>query len=144
MRLPTLRFLFGLLLVVWSVTVWSVSGASAQETLRRSYNDGGSKALQEGKYAEAEKLYRTAIQEAESAQVQDSTLARSLNGLAFSFQYQGKYPEAELLFKRALQLDEKFSGADSTNVAAVVGSTRSAVSRAAEVRRSSRAATAGD
>ena len=120
MRIPTRRFLFGLLLVVWSVTVWSVSGASAQETLRRSYNDGGYKALKEGKYAEAEKLFRTAIQEAESAQVQDSTLANSLNGLALTFYRQGKYPEAEPLFKRALQLNGRFSGADSANVAVVL------------------------
>jgi hypothetical protein len=80
MRIPTLRILFGLLLVMWSVTVWSVSGASAQETLRRSYNDGGDKALKERKYAEAERLFRTAIQEAESAQVQDSTLTNSPTG----------------------------------------------------------------
>lgn len=117
MRIPTRRFLFGLLLVVWSVLL-SVSGASAQESLRQAYNDGGYKACEEGKYVEAERLFRTAIQEAASAQVQDSTLADSLNGLAVLLQYHGNnYYDAEQTYKRALILHEKFSGVDSTHVA---------------------------
>jgi tetratricopeptide (TPR) repeat protein len=98
----------------------SADQATAQTTLRKSYNDGAKKASEEARYADAEKLYRTAIREAESAGVQDSTLAVSLDGLAGVFLDVGKFPEAEPLYKRALKLHEETSGADSLNVSATL------------------------
>lgn len=111
-----IRFKLAGLLLIGVFTAVAVG----QESLRRSYNDGGYKAGQEGRYAEAEKLFRTAIREAETANVQDATLAISLNGLAGSLQDQGKYADAEPIYKRALQLHEQLSGVESTGVAATL------------------------
>lgn len=62
----------------------------------------------EGKYVEAEKLFRQAlaIQE-EALPVEHPRVARSLHNLAVSLLEQGKYTEAEKLFRQVLTIREK-------------------------------------
>ena len=95
------RLLIGLLFLAFLLP------AACQSNSWKSNNAAGSKALQQGRYADAEKLFLAALEEAKEFGPQDQRLATSLNNLASVYQAQGKYAEAEPLFKRALAIWEK-------------------------------------
>ena len=63
-----------------------------------------------GNYQQAEKLYATAVTEAEKFGIQDHRLSISLNNLAQMYSEQKKYSEAEPLFERSLLVTEKVFG----------------------------------
>jgi tetratricopeptide (TPR) repeat protein len=70
----------------------------------------------QGKYEEAEPLYRRALAVREKqlgAEHPDTAL--SLNNLAGLYHVQGKYEEAEPLYKRALTVYEQRLGAEHPN-----------------------------
>ena len=93
--------------------VWGQTGDPPWET----YNQAGRDAYEQGNYAEAEKQWVAALQEAEKFGPEDSRLATSLNSLANLYWDQGKYGEAEPLFKRALAIREKALGPEHSDVA---------------------------
>ena len=65
----------------------------------------------QGRYAEAEPLYKRALAINEKALGPDHPdVAASLNNLANLYQAQGRYAEAEPLYKRALAIQEKALG----------------------------------
>jgi CHAT domain-containing protein len=70
----------------------------------------------QGRYAEAEPLYKEALQLSEKVLGKEhpSTLSY-VNNLALLYQSQGRYAEAEPLYKAALQLSEKVLGASHPN-----------------------------
>ncbi|MCH8805465.1 MAG: tetratricopeptide repeat protein, partial [Planctomycetes bacterium] len=90
----------------------------AQEILWRVYLDDGDKAYAAVRYAEAEKLYKLSVTEAENFGRTDPRLALSLNNLAMLYDTQGKYDQAEPLFKRSLAINEKALGPEHPDVAA--------------------------
>ena len=102
--------------------VFVVGIASAQDSVRLAYFDAGKIAMKNGKYDEAERLFRSAIKEADSAGKQDDIYAQSLSYLGRVYWYKAKYAEAEPLIKRAIELEEKVEGTEGTNVAAMLGS----------------------
>ena len=72
----------------------------------------------QGKYGEAEPLYRRALAIREKSLGSDHPqVATSLNNLAGLYHGQGKYDEAEPLFRRALAIREKSLGSDHPHVA---------------------------
>src|SRR5216683_47793 len=72
----------------------------------------------QGKYAEAEPLFKQVLAIAERAlEPNDPALAGLLNNLASNCQSEGKYAEAEPLYQRALAIDEKALGTGHPNVA---------------------------
>jgi CHAT domain-containing protein/tetratricopeptide (TPR) repeat protein len=72
----------------------------------------------QGKYADAEGLYKRALAIRERALGQDHpAVALSINNLALVYSYQGKYAEAERLYMRALAIKEKALGANHPDVA---------------------------
>jgi len=72
----------------------------------------------QGKYAEAEPLYKRALVIAEKALGPEHPhVAQSLNNLGGLFATQGKYAEAEPLFKRARAINEKALGPEHPSVA---------------------------
>ena len=77
----------------------------------------GAAAYQQGKYAEAAKQIRAAVEEAREFGPADRRLAASLNNLAAIFDAQGKYAEAEPLHQRALAIREKALGSEHPDVA---------------------------
>ena len=97
------------------------SFAVAQDTAWEKSAKAGTKAYQQGRYAESEKLLLFALKEAEKFGEQDPRLATSLNNLAALYQAQGKYAEAEPLSRRALAIWEKVLGPDHPNVATALG-----------------------
>ena len=91
--------------------------AACQRTRWESNNAAGVKALQQGRYADAEKLLLAAVEEAEGFGPQDPRLATSLNNMAELYRAQGKYAEAEPLYKRSLAIREKTLGPEHPDVA---------------------------
>ncbi len=103
MRLGTTRWLLvGVLCLVLSPAV-----VCAQVTRWEESMAAASQALQEGRYAAAEKLFLGALKEAEKFGDQDPRLATSLNNLALLYHNQGRYAQAEPLYQRALAVVEK-------------------------------------
>ena len=72
-----------------------------------SYNQAGSDAYEQGNYAEAEKQWSAALQEAGKFGPEDPRLATSLNNQGELYRAQGKYSEAESFFQRWLAISEK-------------------------------------
>ena len=72
----------------------------------------------QGRYAEAEPLYKRALAIHEKALGPDHPdVATALNNLAELYRYQGRYAEAEPLYKRSLAIVEKALGPDHPDVA---------------------------
>ena len=72
----------------------------------------------QGRYADAEPLYKRAIALNEKALGPDHPdVASSLNNLAALYQAQGRYAEAEPLYERSLAIQEKALGPDHPDVA---------------------------
>ena len=67
----------------------------------------------QGKYDQAEPLYRRAIEIDEKVLGKDNPdVATHYNNLAFFLYNQGKYDQAEPLYRRAIEIDEKVLGKD--------------------------------
>ena len=74
--------------------------------------------MAQGKYVEAEPLYKRSLAIKEKALGKDHPdVALSLNNLAVLYDSQGKYVEAEPLYKRSLAIREKALGKDHPDVA---------------------------
>jgi tetratricopeptide (TPR) repeat protein len=72
----------------------------------------------EGRYSEAEPLYKRALTIGEKTLgPDDPDVATWLNNLALLYDHQGKYSEAEPLYRRALAIDEKALGPDHASFA---------------------------
>ena len=72
----------------------------------------------QGKYSEAEPLYRRSLQIIEKAfGPNNANVATALNNLAMIYHAQGKYTEAEPQFKRSLEIYEKVLGPEHPDVA---------------------------
>ena len=76
----------------------------------------------QGKYAQAEPLYKRSLAIREKALgPEHPDLALNLNYLALLYETQGKYAEAEPLYKRSLAIKEKALGPEHPNLAAMLG-----------------------
>ena len=96
-----------------------VAAASRDELAVGSWCNGLGLALyDQGRYAEAEPLYKRALAIAEKALGPDHPdVASCLNNLAILYKAQGRYAEAEPLYKRALAIREKALGPDHPSLA---------------------------
>ena len=111
----------------FSKTAWALSGllcltfwskaSLAQDTSWKTNSAAGLAAYNQGKYAEAERLWLTALKEAEGFGPEDPRLATSLNNLALLYSAQGKYAEAEPLYRRSLAIKQKALGPEHPDVA---------------------------
>ncbi len=112
------RFCLLVSVLALSVLAIAVPAAFAQDTKWEKANAAGMEAYQQGRYAEAEKRWLAALEEAENFGPDDQRLATSLNNLALLYQAQGKYAEAEPLYQRSLGIMEKVLGPEHPDVAA--------------------------
>jgi hypothetical protein len=81
-------------------------------------NDLAEIARLQGRYAEAEPLYKRSLEIAEkTAGANHSEVASSLNNLAALYLLQSRYADAEPLLRRSLEVNEKALGKDHPNVA---------------------------
>src|SRR5271166_915342 len=75
----------------------------------------------QGRYAEAEGLYKRALAIREKALgASHPNVAGTLNNLALLYAAQAKYADAEALYKRALAIKEKAFGKDHPSVASTL------------------------
>ena len=112
------RNITGLLLAGVLCLALSSPTPYAQDTTKwEKSNAAGMKAYEEGRYAEAEKRWLAALEEAENFGPDDERLATSLNNLAALCRTQGKYAEAEPLYQRSLAIREKALGPEHPDVA---------------------------
>jgi len=95
------------------------SAADPAAAWQQSY-DAGRDAYERADYNRAQKMFATAVKEAERFGDQDPRLARSLNDLAAAYAVQGKYPEAEPLYQRSLAILKQVRGPDHADVATVL------------------------
>ena len=91
--------------------------AACQRTRWESNSAAGVKAFHQGRYADAEKLFLAALEEAEGFGPDDPRLATSVNNLAGLYQAQGKYVKAVRFYKDSLAILEKALGPDHPRVA---------------------------
>src|SRR5262249_8809441 len=83
----------------------------------QALHNRGLAAWREGKYSEAEGLYKRALAiRAKALGANHPDVAQTLNNLALVYAAQGKYSEAEELYKRALAIREKALGANHLDV----------------------------
>jgi len=99
---------------------WCASSSlgNEQSSEATNLNKEANSLYDQGKYAEAEPLYRRVLAIREKALGPDHpSVATSLNNLAELLDTQGKYAEAEPLYRRSLAIREKALGPDHPDVA---------------------------
>ena len=80
----------------------------------------GDRAYQQGRYAEAERFFTSALERAERVGPQDPRVALSLGLLAAAYQAGGSYAPAEPLLQRALVIGETLLGPNHPEVASTL------------------------
>ncbi len=103
-------------LLVIALCLFLLLTAACQRTDWESNIAAGEKAFQQGRYADAAKLFLVALEQAEEFGLQDPRLATSLNNLAELYRVQGKYAETEPLYKWSLAIREKVLGPEHPDV----------------------------
>jgi tetratricopeptide (TPR) repeat protein len=93
------------------------SSASVAERTWNSYNQAGIKALRQRDYAQAEKQFQAALEEAERLGSDDPHYATSLNNLSSVYKTEGRFADAEPLYRRSLEIYEKAWGPESPDLA---------------------------
>jgi tetratricopeptide (TPR) repeat protein len=71
----------------------------------------------QGRYREAESIFREALALAERVDPDGLTIARTCNGLAVLYKYTGQFDQARRLYKRALLIVQRERGPDDAEVA---------------------------
>jgi tetratricopeptide (TPR) repeat protein len=83
----------------------------------KAEHEAGTKAIEQGLYSEAVRLFQAAIAEASKFGSTDPRLAQSINGMATVQRLRGNYGEATTLSRQSLAILEKAYGAEHPNVA---------------------------
>src|SRR5438105_129900 len=91
-----------------------------QKVLARSLLNSADERRAQGKYAEAEPLYRQALAIAEEAfGSHHLEVSVFLNNLAVLYKYTGNFDEAQQLYQRALEITEAALGSTHPSVATI-------------------------
>src|SRR6476620_6702681 len=93
---------------------------SCQEQTWESVMAAGQQAVQQGNYAEAERIYQVAVRKAETYGREDRRVAVTLSQLAQVYAGQGKHVEAEPLYLQALKIYQSVHGKTHADVAATL------------------------
>ena len=97
-----------------------LASLACQEQTWESAMTAGQQAVQQGNYAEAERIYQVAIKKAETYGLEDRRVAVSVSQLAQLYAGQGKHVEAEPLYLQALQIYQAVYGERHADVAATL------------------------
>src|SRR5215470_5523345 len=89
----------------------------AASDIWQNYEDTGNKAYAEGRYAEAEQRFKSALTAADAFGADNPRLATSLNSLGQVYRAQGRHADAEPLLKQALGLREQILDSDDPGLA---------------------------
>ena len=105
------------LLVALAPAVFGCTRSSDQAPSWEKENAMAAEAFQQGRYAEAESRWTSALKKAEAFEPGDPRLAMSLDRLAFLYGSQLKYADAEPLYHRVLAIREQALGPTHPDVA---------------------------
>jgi tetratricopeptide (TPR) repeat protein len=97
-----------------------LSPLACQQQTWESAIASGQQAVQEGNYAEAERIFKVAVQRAEEFGREDRRVAVSLSQLAQVYAGQGKHVEAEPVYLQALKIYQAVHGENHVDVAATL------------------------
>ena len=97
-----------------------VLNLSCQEQTWESAMAAGQQAVQQGNYAEAERIYQAGLKKAETFGHEDRRVAVTLSQLAQVYAGQGKHVEAEPLYLQALKIYQSVHGETHADVAATL------------------------
>src|SRR3954467_11281192 len=97
----------------------------------RMPHEAGAKALDAGRYSDAEKEFRTAVDVARGFGDKDNRLALSLYGLAVVYGYQGRHAESVPIYGEALQVCKQAKGPEHPDVAMCLSGLASAYGKRA-------------
>ena len=100
-----------------SLFVLGCTGSSDPAAHWKQESAKASEAFQQGRYGEAETLWKSALKDAESFPPEDPRLVVSLKNLAQLYDDQKKSANAEPLYQRLLAIEEKTLGPDHPDVA---------------------------
>ncbi|MDZ7751767.1 MAG: tetratricopeptide repeat protein [Gammaproteobacteria bacterium] len=87
----------------------SSAGATPEERWA-NYNAAGTRALVQGRLAEAERFYAAAVQEARALGAEDLRVAASLNNLGALYVKANRLEDADRVYQRSLQMRRKALG----------------------------------
>src|SRR5262245_4786066 len=93
---------------------------ACQQPTWESAMASGQHAVEQGNYAEAERMFKLAVQKAEEFGREDRRVAVSLSQLAQVYAGQGKHVEAEPVYLQALKIYEAVHGENHADVAATL------------------------
>lgn len=89
---------------------------SPPKVLREAFHEGGMTAYRKGRYADAERLFRQAVEAGDAVHAEDQTQGDSLSWLVEALWQQGKYAEVEAIQKRVIAVCENAFGPTSKQV----------------------------
>src|SRR5713101_1479608 len=115
--LRTYSKVFSTVLAGGVILAFGLGLASAQELEWTDAMKAAQRAFEESRYADAERLLRTAVKEAEKFGQEDRRLATSLSSLGTVLYSQGKYAESQRLYLQAVAILEKTLGPGHLRVA---------------------------
>jgi tetratricopeptide (TPR) repeat protein len=105
---------------VMVIGVLLCSALACQQQTWESVMAAGQQAVQQGNYAEAERIFQVAVQKAEEFGREDRRVAVSLSQLAQVYAGQGKHVEAEPIYLQALKIYQAVYGENHADVAATL------------------------
>jgi len=105
---------------VLAVGLFLLSLPVCQQQTWESAMAAGQQAVQQGNYADAERIFLAAVHKAEEFGLQDRRVAISLSQLAQVYAGQGKYVEAEPVYLQARKVYQAVHGGNHADVAATL------------------------
>jgi tetratricopeptide (TPR) repeat protein len=99
----------------------SASPAFCQESEWDKYTQAGTKAYEQGNYAQAEKMFKLSLKEAEKFGKKDARLATSLTNMGVLYNFRNQPSKAGPLFERAVAVKQAALGAEAMDTITSVG-----------------------
>ncbi len=119
--IPILSILMVLCFVILMLPQLVTGQTTRESKLAKALMEEADQLYDAGRYAEAEPLYKRALEINEQKLGKDHlSVALSLNNLAELYYTTGRYAEAEPLYKRALEIYEEAHGKDHPSVATIL------------------------
>ena len=132
MNLPVRVSIITICLISWA------NPASSQSSPWEAENEAGHKAYSLGHYAEAQKNYLAAIDDAKQSAGDDPQIVTPLNNLAALYMQQGRYSDAEQLYLQALSIRNNMSASEDSGTVIILSNLGLFISRKVNIRKRSR------
>ena len=105
---------------LFAFSFFLLTGPGCQQQTWESAMAAGQQAVQQGNYADAERMFLVAVRKAEEFGLEDRRVAVSLSQLAQVYAGQEKYVEAEPVYLQALKIYQAVHGEFHADVAAML------------------------